>query len=66
MADYKIDTSLFSTAQLKDRVVSLFVNRSSDAMALTVTSFGFKYGQPKRRISYLTSAACPTRFISLS
>ena len=45
MADYKIDTSLFSTAQLKDRVVSLFVNRSSDA--LTVTSFGFKYGQPK-------------------
>ena len=23
MADYKIDTSLFSTAQLKDRVVSL-------------------------------------------
>ena len=39
MADYKIDTSLFSTAQLKDRVVSLFVNRSSDAMALTVTSF---------------------------
>ena len=29
----------FSTAQLKDRVVSLFVNRSSDAMALTVTSF---------------------------
>lgn len=47
MADYKIDTSLFSTAQLKDRVVSLFVNRSSDAMALTVTSFGFKYGQPK-------------------
>ena len=47
MADYKIDTSLFSTAQLKDRVVSLFVKRSSDAMALTVTSFGFKYGQPK-------------------
>ena len=46
MADYKIDTSLFSTAQLKDRVVSLFVNRSSDAMALTVTSFGFKYGLP--------------------
>ncbi len=46
MADYKIDTSLFSTAQLKDRVVSLFVNRSSDAMALTVTSFGFKYGYP--------------------
>lgn len=46
-ADYKIDTSVFSTAQLKDRVISLFVEKSSDAMALTVTSFGFKYGQPK-------------------
>ena len=28
-------------------MVSLYVNRSSDAMALSVTSFGFKYGQPK-------------------
>lgn len=46
-ADYKIDTSLFSTAQLKDRVLSLFVEKSSDAMTLTVVSFGFKYGQPK-------------------
>jgi len=46
-ADYRIDTSLLTTSQLKDRVVSLFVNRTSDAMALTVMSFGFKYGQPK-------------------
>lgn len=45
-ADYKIDTSLLSTAQLKDRVISLFVEKTSDAMALTVMSFGFKYGQP--------------------
>ncbi|MEG2652046.1 MAG: RNase adapter RapZ [Ruthenibacterium sp.] len=46
-ADYKIDTSLFSTAQLKDRVISLFVEKTSDAMTLTFVSFGFKYGQPK-------------------
>ncbi|MEG0896586.1 MAG: RNase adapter RapZ [Ruthenibacterium sp.] len=46
-ANYKIDTSLLSTAQLKDRVVSLFVPKTSDAMALTILSFGFKYGQPK-------------------
>jgi RNase adapter protein RapZ len=45
-ADYKIDTSLLSTSKLKDRVVSLFVDRSSDAMSLTIMSFGFKYGQP--------------------
>ncbi len=47
MADYKIDTSAVFHGSASDRVVSLFVNRSSDAMALTVTSFGFKYGQPK-------------------
>ncbi len=46
-ATYRIDTTLLSTAQLKDRVVSLFVDRSSDAMVLTVISFGFKYGQPR-------------------
>lgn len=46
-ADYKIDTSLLSTAQLKDRIVSLFACKQSDAMAVTVMSFGFKYGQPK-------------------
>ena len=46
-ANYRIDTSLLSTAQLKDRVVSLFVDKTSDAMALTIISFGFKYGQPR-------------------
>ena len=46
-ADYHIDTSLLSTAQLKDRVVSLFASCTRDAMALTVMSFGFKYGTPK-------------------
>ena len=47
MADYKIDTSLLSTAQLKDRIVSLFVDKSSDAMTLNIMSFGFKYGVPR-------------------
>ena len=54
MADYKIDTSLFSTAQLKDRVVSLkerittlFMGDTSKAMLIQCMSFGFKYGQPK-------------------
>lgn len=47
IADYKIDTSLLSSAMLKDKVSSLFVERFSDAMALNIISFGFKYGQPK-------------------
>ncbi len=46
-ANYKIDTSFFSTSQLKDRVVSFFVAKSSDAMNLSIISFGFKYDPPK-------------------
>ena len=46
-ADYKIDTSLTSTSQLKDRVVSLFTESSADAMRLTFLSFGFKFGTPQ-------------------
>lgn len=46
-ADYKIDTSVTSAAQLKDRVVSLFTENSADAMTLTILSFGFKYGTPR-------------------
>ncbi len=45
--DFKIDTSLLSTMQLKDRVTSLFVKSTSENMLLNFTSFGFKYGQPK-------------------
>ena len=46
-ADYKIDTSMTTTAQLKDRVTSLFAESGVDAMRLTVLSFGFKYGIPQ-------------------
>lgn len=45
-ADYLIDTSTLSTSQLKERIVSLFFSKSSNAMAITVMSFGFKYGIP--------------------
>lgn len=46
-ASFKIDTSLLSTALLKDKVISLFVTHNADAMRLNIVSFGFKYGQPK-------------------
>jgi len=44
-AEFVIDTSEFSTAQLKERVTSLFVS-SSSAMRICVESFGFKHGVP--------------------
>lgn len=46
-ADYIIDTSVLSTAQLRDRVVSLFTKDQSKGMVINILSFGFKYGIPK-------------------
>ncbi|MFV0498168.1 MAG: RNase adapter RapZ [Candidatus Fimivivens sp.] len=45
-ADFLIDTSALSSAQLKERIVSLFFFKSSNTMAVTIMSFGFKYGVP--------------------
>ncbi len=47
LADYVIDTSLISPAQLKERVAKLFVEDVSATMKINVLSFGFKYGAPK-------------------
>ena len=46
-ADYIIDTSLFSTSQLKDRILSYMVNDKKRVMTIDVVSFGFKFGVPR-------------------
>ena len=46
-ANYILDTSLLSPAQNKQRICALFLNSRQHSMALTVLSFGFKYGTPK-------------------
>lgn len=45
-ADYVIDTSLISPAQLKERISSLFLGNSAYALMINCVSFGFKYGIP--------------------
>ena len=45
--DYLIDTSHLSSAQLKERITTLFMGDTSKAMLIQCMSFGFKYGQPK-------------------
>lgn len=45
-ADYIIDTSYLSPAQLKERISSLFLGDVSDALMIHCVSFGFKYGLP--------------------
>ncbi len=47
LADFVIDSSYLSTAQLKERVSKLFLDDFTGAMKINVVSFGFKYGAPK-------------------
>ncbi len=46
LADYTIDTTYMSNKQLRERVTSLFLEDTSQALTLTFMSFGFKYGIP--------------------
>lgn len=45
-ADYYIDTSLTSTAKLKESILNIFLENVSDSMLINCISFGFKYGIP--------------------
>ncbi|HIZ56916.1 MAG TPA: RNase adapter RapZ [Firmicutes bacterium] len=45
-ADYVIDTSILSVAQLKERVSMIFLDNAVTGMLVTCESFGFKYGPP--------------------
>ncbi len=44
MADYYLDTSNLSNAQLKERINSIFLEHVEESMQITLMSFGFKYG----------------------
>lgn len=44
--DYLIDTTHLSAAQLRERIVSLFLGDSRKGMPIQCMSFGFKYGYP--------------------
>ena len=45
-ADYIIDSSLLTTAQLKGQIAGLFLDKPSDSIIVSCMSFGFKYGVP--------------------
>jgi UPF0042 nucleotide-binding protein len=45
-ADFLIDTSYLSPAQLRERIVDLFSGENVGAMPIQCLSFGFKYGYP--------------------
>ena len=43
-ADYLINTSLFTPAQLKNRIIETFKEKQDGRMTVNFVSFGFKYG----------------------
>ena len=47
MADFVVDSSFLSVAQLKEKVSKMFLDDFTGAMKINVVSFGFKYGSPK-------------------
>jgi len=63
-ADYFINTSLFSTAQTKERICDLFLENggAKSAMRLTVLSFGFKFGLPPEADLVLDVRCLPNPF----
>lgn len=46
LADYKVDTSYMSNKQLRERIMLMFMDDTSQSLTLTFMSFGFKYGIP--------------------
>ena len=46
LADYGIDTTFMSIKQLRERIISMFLENSSNGIMITFMSFGFKYGIP--------------------
>ena len=46
IADYTVDTTYMSNKQLRERVLSMFMEDTTQSLTLTFMSFGFKYGIP--------------------
>jgi len=61
MADYHIDTSIISTAQLKSVIIDMF-NRGESAMSIRCMSFGFKTGTPPEADLILDVRCLPNPF----
>lgn len=45
-ADYLVDTTYLSVAQLKERITRMFLSSVNDSMLVECLSFGFKFGVP--------------------
>ncbi|MBR6549113.1 MAG: RNase adapter RapZ [Clostridia bacterium] len=61
-ADYLIDTTGTSPAQLKERITELFLGSSVQGMKIHCMSFGFKYGAPTEADMVIDVRCLPNPF----
>ncbi len=61
-ADFVIDTSGYSPAQLKGRVAELFLTSAADSLFVHAISFGFKFGIPMEADLVFDVRCLPTPF----
>ena len=61
-ADYVIDTTHLSSTQLREQIIALFLGDKSDAMLISVISFGFKYGIPSEADNVFDVRCLPNPF----
>lgn len=62
MADYRIDTTYMSTAQLRSRLAEVFRDKLGTSMTVHLMSFGFKYGYPAEADIMLDARCLPNPF----
>lgn len=61
-ADFRVDTTYMSNKQLRERVLSLFMEDATQSLTLTFMSFGFKYGIPLEADTILDVRCLPNPF----
>lgn len=62
IADYRIDTSYLTIAQLKEQIISRFLGNANSSMLVRCLSFGFKYGVPTEADLMLDVRCLPNPF----
>ena len=62
LADYRVDTTFLSTAQLKKQITDYFADEPGDTMTVRCMSFGFKYGFPAEADIMLDVRCFPNPF----
>lgn len=62
LADYSIDTTFMSIKQLRERIISMFLENSSNSIMITFMSFGFKYGIPLGSDLFIDVRCLPNPF----